>query len=98
VTKEVRRNWPVLGREHRRRVGLDPGSALLAILLLIQVACVIVGAETVFFACIVSAWLLLTALVGYRNVLDAGCLYMLISLGIVVIVDLAGHARIPLPT
>ena len=55
------------------------------------------GAETVFFARIVSAWLLLTALVGYRNVLDAGCLYMLVSLGIVVIVDLAGQAQIPLP-
>ena len=79
-------------------MGLDPGSALLAILLFIQVACVMVGgAETVFFARIVSAWLLLTALVGYRNVLDAGCLYMLVSLGIVVIVDLAGQAQIPLP-
>ena len=77
---------------------MDPGSALLAILLFIQVACVMVGAETVFFACIVSAWLLLTALVGYRNVLDAGCLYMLVSLVIVVVGDFAGQAQIPLPT
>jgi hypothetical protein len=78
-------------------VGFDPGSALLAILLFVEAVSVIFGAETIFFACIVSAWLLLTALVGYRNVLDAGCLYMLVSLGIVVVVDLAVHARIPLP-
>jgi hypothetical protein len=57
-----------------------------------------VGAETVFFACIASSWLLLTALVGYRNVLDAGCLYMLVSLGIVVVVYLASHAPNPVPT
>ena len=88
----------MLGRENHSWVGLDPGSAVLAILLFIEVASVMVGAETIFFACIVSAWILLTALVGYRNVLDAGCLYMLVSLGIVVVVDLAGHAQIPLPT
>jgi hypothetical protein len=71
---------------------------LLAILLFMEVASVMLEAETVFFTCIVSAWLLLTALVGYRNVLDAGCLYMLVSLGIVVVVDFAGHAQIPLQT
>jgi hypothetical protein len=98
LTNKVRRSWPVLGRENHWWVGLDLGSALLAILLSMEVASVMVGAETVFFACVVSAWLLLTALVGYRNILDAGCLYMLVSLGIVVVVDLAGHAQIPLPT
>jgi hypothetical protein len=82
----------VLGKENHLWVGLDPSSALLAINLLVQVACVMVGARTVFFACVVFAWFLLTILVGYRNVLDAGCLYMLVSLGIVVVVDLAGHA------
>jgi hypothetical protein len=71
---------------------------LLAILLFLEVASVMVGAEAVFFACIASSWLLLTALVGYRNVLDAGCLYMLVSLGIVVVVDLASHAPNPVPT
>jgi hypothetical protein len=88
----------VLGRENHWWVGLDPGSVLLAILLFVQVACVMAGAEMVYFACIVSAWLLLTVLVGYKNVLDAGCLYMMVSLGIVVVVDLAGYARFPLPT
>jgi hypothetical protein len=45
----------------------------------------------------VAAWLVLPAFVGLRNVLDAGCCFMLVSLGIVVVVDLAGHGRIPLP-
>jgi hypothetical protein len=53
-----------------------------------------VGAETVFFVCIVLAWLLLPAVVGFRNILDAGCLYMLVSLGIVVVVHVAVHGPV----
>ena len=48
-----------------------------------------VGAETVFFSTIVAAWLVLPVVVGLKNVLDAGCFYMLISLGIAVVVGVA---------
>jgi hypothetical protein len=65
------------------------GSVVLASLLLSEVASAMVGTEAVFFTTIVAAWLVLPAVVGPRNVLDAGCFYMLISLGIVVVVSLA---------
>jgi hypothetical protein len=65
------------------------GSVVLASLLLCEVASAMVGAEAVFFSTIVAAWLVLPAVVGLRNVLDAGCFYMLISLGIVVVVSVA---------
>ena len=50
-----------------------------------------VGAEAVFFSTIVVAWLLLPAIVGPRNVLDAGCVFMLVSLGTVVVVAIASR-------
>ena len=50
-----------------------------------------VGAEAAFLSTIVVAWLILPVVVGLRNVLDAGCFYMLISLGIVVVVSVASH-------
>ena len=86
------------GREHskgsaaRRRLG----SVVLASLLLCEVAAAILGAEAVFFSTIVVAWLILPVVVGLRNVLDAGCFYMLISLGIVVVVDVARYGPISL--
>ena len=46
MTDKVHRSWPVLGRENHWRVGFDPGSALLAILLIVEAASVMVGAET----------------------------------------------------
>ena len=55
-----------------------------------------VGAEAVFFTTIVAAWLVLPAVVGPKNVLDAGCFYMLVSLGIVVVVDVARYGPISL--
>ena len=67
------------------------GSALLVLLLFFEVASAIAGAETVFFATMVLAWLVLPAVVGFKDVLDAGCLYMLVSLGVVVVVDVALH-------
>ena len=67
------------------------GSALLVLLLFFEVASAIAGAESVYFAAIALAWLVLPAVVGFRNVLDAGCLFMLVSLGIVVVVDVALH-------
>jgi hypothetical protein len=80
------------GKDGAARVRFGPtlGSVVLASLLFCEVASAMVGAETVFFSTIVGSWLVLPAVVGLRNVLDAGCFYMLISLGIVVIVSAAG--------
>jgi hypothetical protein len=89
-----------LGNRARRdgwRLDDASGSAVLALLLISEVVAVVAGAGTIVFASIVAAWLVLPAVVGLRNVLDAGCCFMLVSLGIVVVVDLAGHGRIPLP-
>ena len=72
------------------------GSVVLASLLLCEVAAAMLGAEAVFFSTLVAAWLVLPAVVGPRKVLDAGCFYMLISLGIVVVVYVARYGPIPL--
>jgi hypothetical protein len=71
-------------------------SVVLASLLLCEVAAAMAGAEAVFFSTLVAAWLVLTAVVGPRNVLDAGCFYMLITVGIVVVVDVARYGPISL--
>ena len=71
-------------------------SVVLASLLLCEVAAVMVGAEAVFFSTLVAAWMVLPAVVGPRNVLDAGCFYMLVSLGIVVVVYVARYGPISL--
>jgi hypothetical protein len=70
----------------RGRLGSTLGSLVLASLLSCEVAAAMVEAEAVFFSTIV----------GLRNVLDAGCFYMLISLGIVVVVDVARYGPISL--
>jgi hypothetical protein len=64
---------------------------VLTLLLISEVASTMVGAEAVFFSTIVVAWLLLPAIVGPRNVLDAGCVFMLVSLGTVVVVAIASR-------
>jgi hypothetical protein len=79
----------------RGRFGPILESVVLASLLLCEAAAM-VGAEAVFFSTIVAAWLVLPAVVESRNVLDAGCFYMLISLGIVVVVDVARYGPISL--
>jgi hypothetical protein len=90
------------GRAHgkygavRGRLGPALGSVVLASLLICEVASAMVGAQAVFFSTIVAAWIVLPAVVGPRNVLDAGCFYMLISLGIVVVVDVARYGPISL--
>jgi hypothetical protein len=82
--------WRRAGAEARTApCGL--GSVVLALLLFSEVASAMVGAEAVFFSTIVVAWLLLPAIVGPRNVLDAGCVLMLVSLGIVVVVAIASR-------
>jgi hypothetical protein len=80
----------------RGRFGPTLESVVLASLLLCEAAAAMVGAEAVFFSTIVAAWLVLPAVVESRNVLDAGCFYMLISLGIVVVVDVARYGPISL--
>ena len=74
-------------------------SAVLALLLISEVAVLLAGTGKLYFASIVAAWLVLPAIVGFKNVLDAGCFFMFVSLGIVVVVvDLAGHTRIMVAT
>ena len=75
----------------RGRLGSALGSAVLALLLFTEVASSMFGTEAVLFLALGVAWLVLPAVVGLRNVLDAGCLFMLVSLGIVVVVDVAYH-------
>ena len=75
----------------RGRFGPTLGTVVLVLLLLCEAVSAALGAETIFFSALVAAWMVLPAVVGLRNVLDAGCLFMLISLGIVVVVDVASH-------
>jgi 4-amino-4-deoxy-L-arabinose transferase-like glycosyltransferase len=73
----------------RGRLGPTLGSVVLVSLLICEVAAAMVGAEAVLFSTIVAAWLVLPAVVGLRNVLDAGCIFMLVSLGIAMVVGVA---------
>ena len=84
------------GSAARGRLGPTLGSVVLASLLICEVASAMAGAQAVFFSTIVAAWIVLPAVVGPRNVLDDGCFYMLISLGIVVVVDVARYGPISL--
>ena len=63
----------------------------VGLLLLSVVASTIAGSETAFFSTILASWLLFPVLVGFRNTLDAGCVFMLISLGVMIVVGLAQH-------
>jgi predicted membrane protein len=84
------------GSAARGRLGPMLGSVVLASLLLCEVAAAMVGAEAVFFSTIVAVWLILPAVVGPKNGFDAGCFYMLVSLGIVVVVYVARYGPISL--
>jgi len=77
------------------RLGEVSGSVVLVSLLVSEVASLLTGMGTLYFASIVAAWLVLPAIVGFKNILDAGCFFMLVSLGILVVVDLAGQGQIP---
>jgi hypothetical protein len=63
----------------------------VGLLLFAVVASAIAGAETAFFSTVLASWLLFPVLVGFRNTLDAGCVFMLISLGVMIVVGLAQH-------
>jgi len=70
------------------------GSAVLVLLLVSEVVSLVTGIGALY----VAAWLVLPDVVEFRNVLDAGCFFMLVSPGILVVVDLAGKGRVPLPS
>jgi hypothetical protein len=66
-------------------------SGVVGLLLLSVVVSVILGSGMALFVTMVVAWSLFPVLVASRNVLDAGCAFMLISVGILVVVDVAQH-------
>jgi hypothetical protein len=89
--------WDRASRENWRLENTR-GSIVLALLLASEVASLVTEVGILYFASILVAWLVLPAIVGFRNILDAGCVFMLVSLGIAVVVDAAGQGRIPLLT
>ena len=64
-------------------------SVVVGLLLFSVVVSTIAGAEAVLLFTVLAAWLLFPLLVGLKNTLDAGCAFMLISLGVVVVVWVA---------
>lgn len=66
-------------------------SVVLVCLLLAVVASAVVGAPVTLFCAVVGAWVVLAVIVGLRNVLDAGCAFMLLVVGVILVVDLATH-------
>ena len=94
MTSRIRHTEPAFGGERRGRARSDLGAALLAVLLLVEITSLLLGARIVFFVCIVLAWLVLPAVVGLKNILDAGCFFMLVSLGVVVVVHVAVHGPV----
>ena len=74
------------------RLGVVSGSAVLVLLLVSEVVSPVTGIGALY----VAAWLVLPAIVEFRNVLDAGCFFMLVSPGLLVVVDLTGKGRVPI--
>jgi hypothetical protein len=72
---------------HRLRSAVETG--VLAVLLLVVAISAVVGAPVIFLCAVVGAWLAFAAIVGVRNVLDAGCYFMLLVVGVIVVVDIA---------
>ncbi len=64
-------------------------SAVVGLLLFSVVASSIAGSEVVLFSTVFASWVLFPLLVGFRNALDAGCAFMLLSLGVMVVVGVA---------
>jgi hypothetical protein len=94
------RRWP--GRAVTTRAGdrfrAAIESVVLAGLLLTAAVSVVVGSSTVLLCAVAGAWLLLAVVVGPRNVFDAGCYFMLLVVGVILVVDLAaGGPKAPLP-
>ena len=66
-------------------------SGAMGLLLLSVVVSVVPGSGIGPFATMLVAWSLFPVLVGLRNVLEAGCAFMLISVGILVVFGAAQH-------
>ena len=66
-------------------------SGAMGLLLLSVVVSVVAGSGLGLFAMMLVAWSLFPVLVGLRNVLEAGCAFMLISVGILVVIGAAQH-------
>jgi hypothetical protein len=82
--------WPAPSRaRHKFRSAAELG--ILAGLLLAVVASVMAGSHATLLASVLGAWLTLGAIVGLRNVLDAGCFFMLLVVGVILVVDLAAN-------
>ena len=77
------------GETVARRYRAVAESAVLVLLLLAVVVSAFAGAGTALFCILTVAWPVLAVVVGLRNVLDAGCVFMLVAVGVVVVVDLA---------
>lgn len=73
------------------RLGEWIRSGIVGLLLFSVVASSIAGAGTALFCTMIVAWALFPLLVGTRDALDTGCVFMLVSLGVVVVVGLARH-------
>lgn len=69
---------------HEGRLGEWIRSSVVDLLLFSVLVFSIAGAGTALFCTVILAWALFPLLVGTRDVLDSGCGFMLISLGIVV--------------
>lgn len=81
-----------LTAEHAQRGGQFSdvlGSTGIGLLLLSVVISTIAGAEAALLLTVLAAWLLLPLLVGVERTLDAGCAFMLISVGVVLVVSAA---------
>jgi hypothetical protein len=70
-------------------------SVVVGLLLFSVVVSTIAGAEAALLFTVLAAWLLFPLLVGLKNTLDAGCAFMLISLGVVVVVWVARNGSLP---
>ncbi len=73
------------------RTGELVRSSVVGLLLFSVVAFSIAEAGTALFCTVILAWALFPLLVGTRDALEAGCVFMLISLGFVVVVSLARY-------
>lgn len=71
----------------RFRSAVETG--VLAGLLLAVVASARAAPPAALLCAVAGAWLALVAIVGPRNVLDAGCAFMLLVVGVILTVDLA---------
>lgn len=89
ATGRKRGSGAVPGPGDSLRDGLE--SALIGVLLLAALVAAVSGSGHALFVTVVAAWILLPFVVGIKNVLDAGCAFMLITIGILLVVGLARY-------